>query len=104
MQQLKFNLGDTVYFFTESNQESFLNRLNLVPVEFDPYKKLIKKVKVTAIHMHQCEPTRYDVRNSEYGWDKIFEDCLYSSHDEAKTVLRELIAKRIKELTDCYLN
>lgn len=104
MQQLKFNLGDTVYFFAGSNQESFINRIDLVPVEFDPYKRLIKKVKVTAIHVYQGEPARYDVKNSEHKWDRIFEDCLYGSYDEAKTVLRELITKHIKELTDCYLS
>lgn len=104
MQQLKFNLGDTVYFFTADNQESFISNLNFVPVEGDPYKKLIKKATVNAIHIHQGKPVRYDTRSSEYGWNDVFEDCLYASYDEAKTALQELATKRIKELADCYLS
>ena len=104
MQQLKFNLGDTVYFFAESKQESFINRINFVPSEGDPYKNLIRKAKVTAIHVYQGEPTRYDVRTSSYDWKGIFEDCLYSSHEEAKTVLRGLITTRINELAAYFLS
>lgn len=100
MQQLKFNLGDTVYFFTPDKQETFIDRINFVPVEDNPYKKLIKKDRVNAIHVRQDSPVSYDTRS---GWT-VYEDCLYSSYDEAKTVLRELIARRIKELTDCYLS
>lgn len=105
MQQPKFNLDDTVYFFAQSKQESFVDRFNFIPVEGDPYKKLINKVKVNAVHVYQGKPTRYDVRsNSHDWWDGIYEDCLYGSYDEAKTVLQELISKRIKELAACYLS
>ena len=104
MQQPKFNLDDTVYFFTADRQGSFVNRFNFVPVEGDPYKKLIKKAKIDTIHINLGEPTRYDTRTSDHDWDGIFEDCLYASYDEAKAALQELIAKRIKELSDCYLS
>lgn len=104
MQQLKFNLDDTVYFFAAENQESFVAGLDLVPADFDPYERLIREAKVNSIHMHQGKPVRYDTRSSEDKWFYVYEDCLYDSYDEAKTVLQELIAKRIKGLTDCYLN
>ena len=104
MQQLKFNLGDTVYFFAASNQESFVAGFDLVPVEFDPYEKLIRKAKVNAIHIYQGKPVQYDTRSSEHGWVDVSECCLYSSYDEAKTALQELLAKRINKLSVCYLN
>ena len=104
MQKPKFDFGDTVYFFAAENQESFVAGFDLVPVEYDPYEKLIRKAKVNAIHAYQGKPVQYDTRSSEHGWNNVSEDCLYGSYDEAKTALRELLAKRIKKLTDCYLS
>ena len=104
MQQLKFNIGDTVYFFAAENQESFVAGFDLVPVEYDPYEKLIRKATVNAIHNYQGKPVQYDTRSSEHGWNNVFEDCLYGSYDEAKTVLRELITKRINKLSVCYIS
>lgn len=104
MQQLKFDFGDTVYFFAAENQESFVAGFDLVPVEYDPYEKLIREAKVNAIHIYQNRPAKYDTRSSEGKWVDVFEDCLYGSYDEAKVALQELLAKRINELTVCYLN
>ena len=104
MQQIKFNIGDTIYFFAVDKQASFVDDLDLVTVDHDPYEKLIKEATVNAIHIYQNKPVQYDTRSSEYGWNNVPEDCAHGSYDEAKTALQELIAKRIKGLTDCYFS